>query len=137
MSKFIKKISAIFMVTMMLTMMAAPVLAADQAEDAQVAVTETKENAVSVEETAATATDENSADGSASSKAIGASLCVGLVAAAGAVGMGMAISKAVEGIARQPEAEGKIRTSLMLGLVFIETAIIYALIIAILIIFVL
>ena len=51
--------------------------------------------------------------------------------------MGMAISKSAEGISRQPEAEGKIRTSLMLGLVFVETAIIYALIIAVLIIFVL
>ena len=51
--------------------------------------------------------------------------------------MGIAIAKASEGISRQPEADGKIRTSLMLGLVFIETAIIYALIIAILIIFVL
>lgn len=38
---------------------------------------------------------------------------------------------------RQPEAEGKIRTTLMLGLVFIETAIIYALLVVILIIFVL
>jgi F-type H+-transporting ATPase subunit c len=72
-----------------------------------------------------------------SAKAIGAALAVGLAAAAGAIGMGMAISKASESIARQPEAEGKIRTSLMLGLVFIETAIIYALIIGILIIFVL
>ena len=60
-----------------------------------------------------------------------------IAAAAGAVGMGLAIAKSAEGISRQPEAEGKIRTSLMLGLVFIETAIIYALIIAILIIFVL
>ena len=51
--------------------------------------------------------------------------------------MGIAISKAVDGISRQPEADGKIRSSLMLGLVFIETAIIYALIVAILIIFVL
>ena len=41
------------------------------------------------------------------------------------------------GIARQPEAESKIRTTLMLGLVFIETAIIYALLVVILIIFVL
>ena len=46
-------------------------------------------------------------------------------------------SKSNESIARQPEAAGNIRTSLMLGLVFIETAIIYALIVAILIIFVL
>ena len=42
-----------------------------------------------------------------------------------------------EGIARQPEAEGKIRTTMMLGLVFLETAIIYALLVVILIIFVL
>ena len=54
-----------------------------------------------------------------------------------AFGMGMAVSKSAEGIARQPEAEGKIRTTLMLGLVFIETAIIYALLVVILIIFVL
>ena len=49
-----------------------------------------------------------------------------------AFGMGMAVSKSAEGIARQPEAEGKIRTTLMLGLVFIETAIIYALLVVIL-----
>ena len=69
-------------------------------------------------------------------KAKGAAIAVGLAAAAGAVGMGIAVGKSVEGIERQPEAEGKIRTTLMLGLVFIETAIIYALIVAILIIFV-
>ena len=45
--------------------------------------------------------------------------------------------QAAESIGRQPEAEGKIRTTLMLGLVFIETAIIYALLVVILIIFVL
>ena len=55
----------------------------------------------------------------------------------GALGMGIAIAKSNESIARQPEAEGKIRTSMMLGLVFIETAIIYALVVAILVIFVL
>ena len=41
-----------------------------------------------------------------------------------------------EAISRQPEAEGKIRSTFMLGLVFIETAIIYALLVVILIIFV-
>ncbi|MGM9644805.1 MAG: ATP F0F1 synthase subunit C [Eubacteriales bacterium] len=66
-----------------------------------------------------------------------AALVVGLAAAMGAIAMGFAIAKSVEGISRQPEAESKIRTALMLGLVFIETAIIYALIIAVLIIFVL
>ena len=54
-----------------------------------------------------------------------------------AIGMGLAVAKSAEGISRQPEAEGKIRTTLMLGLVFIETAIIYALLAVILIIFVL
>ena len=43
----------------------------------------------------------------------------------------------VEGISRQPEVENKIRTTFMLGIVFIETAIIYALLVVILIIFVL
>lgn len=77
------------------------------------------------------------ADNTTGLKAIAAAITVGLAAAAGAIGMGLAIAKSVEGISRQPEAEGKIRTSLMLGLVFVETAIIYALIIAVLIIFVL
>ena len=58
-------------------------------------------------------------------------------AAAGAIGMGMAIAKSAEGISRQPEAEGKIRTTMMLGLVFLETVVIYALLTVILIIFVL
>lgn len=79
-------------------------------------------------------TEDNNETGD---KALAAAICVGLAAAAGALAMGWAIAKSSEGISRQPEAEGKIRTSLMLGLVFIETAIIYALIVAILIIFVL
>ena len=78
------------------------------------------------------------ADATASSgKAMAAGIAIGLAAAGGAVGMGLAIAKSVDGISRQPEAEGKIRTTLMLGLVFVETAIIYALVVAILIIFVL
>ena len=70
-------------------------------------------------------------------EAIAAAIVVGLAAGAGAIGMGMAIAKSADGISRQPEAEGKIRTLLMLGLVFIETVVIYALIVAILVIFVL
>lgn len=95
------------------------------------AVDEEATEAKTVEETAETA------DNSKGTKALSAALVVGLAAATGAVAMGFAIAKSVEGISRQPEAEGKIRTALMLGLVFIETAIIYALIIAVLIIFVL
>ena len=77
---------------------------------------------------------ENDAKGE---KAIAAAIVVGIASALGAVGMGIAIAKAAESMARQPEASGKINSAMMLGLVFIETLIIYALIVAILIIFVL
>ena len=70
-------------------------------------------------------------------KAIAVALAIGIAAGGGAIGMGLATAKSAEGISRQPEAEGKIRTMMMLGLVFIETAIIYALLVVILIIFVL
>lgn len=88
-------------------------------------------------ETAEEAPAADAEESAIGDKAIGAGIAVGLAAAAGAIGMGIAVAKTSEATARQPEAEGKIRSSLMLGLVFIETAIIYALIVAILIIFVL
>lgn len=72
-----------------------------------------------------------------SDKAKSAAFVVGISSACAAIAMGMAISKSTESISRQPEAEGPIRTALMLGLVFIETVVIYALIVAILVIFVL
>jgi len=77
------------------------------------------------------------ADNSIGVKAIAAGLAVGIAAAGGAIAMGLTTAKTAESIARQPEADGKIRTAMMLGLVFIETAIIYALLVVILIIFVL
>ncbi len=70
-------------------------------------------------------------------KAIASGIAIGLAACGGGIGMGIIGGKAAEGISRQPEADGKIRTNFMLGLVFIETAIIYALLVVILIIFVL
>lgn len=76
-------------------------------------------------------------DNASAAKAIAAGVAVSLAASAGAIGMAIAIGKSAESIARQPEAAGKINSAMMLGLVFIETAIIYALIVAILIIFVL
>ena len=70
-------------------------------------------------------------------KAIAAAIAIGLASCGGAIGMGIFGAKTSEGISRQPEADGKIRTSFMLGLVFIETVVIYALLVVILIIFVL
>ena len=68
--------------------------------------------------------------------ALGAGIAA-LTGIGGGIGIGIATGKATEAISRQPEAADKIRTNMMLGLVFIETAIIYALVVAILIIFVL
>ena len=96
----------------------------------------TKEAAEAVSVSQETA--ETQANGNVKSfKAIGAAIVIALPAGLGALAMGMGISKSADSIARQPEATGDIRTNLMLGLVFVETAIIYALIVAILIIFVL
>ena len=78
-------------------------------------------------------TAETAADSVTGTKAMASAIAT----AAGAIGMGMAIAKSAEGISRQPEAEGKIRTTMMLGLVFLETVVIYALLTVILIIFVL
>lgn len=119
----IRKILAIIFALLMLLALALPVFA--------------MENEAPAADEASSAAEEESGDKSASAKAIAAAVCVGIVATAGAVSMAMAISKTNDGISRQPEAAGSLRTSLMLGLVFIETAIIYALIVAILIIFVL
>ncbi len=82
-------------------------------------------------------TEEKSAISETGIKGIAAAVTICIGAATGAIAMGVAISKSSESMARQPEAADKIRGSLLLGLVFIETAIIYALVVAIMIIFVL
>ncbi len=70
-------------------------------------------------------------------KALAAALAIAIPAAVGALAMGIGVAKSVEGISRQPEASGKIQSLWMLGMVFIETAVIYALVVTIMIIFVL
>ncbi|CAI9770333.1 unnamed protein product [Fraxinus pennsylvanica] len=58
---------------------------------------------------------------------IAAGLAVGLASIGPGVGQGTAAGQAVEGIARQPEAEGKIRGTLLLSLAFMEALTIYGL----------
>jgi len=70
-----------------------------------------------------------------SMRALGAAIAV-LVGIGAAIGIGNATGKAVEGIARQPEASGKITTALMLGAAFAEATAIYGLLVSILLIFV-
>ena len=51
------------------------------------------------------------------------------------IGIGIATGKAVEGIARQPEAAGDIRTTLILGCALAEATAVYGLVASILVIF--
>lgn len=68
--------------------------------------------------------------------AIGAGLA--MVAGLGVgIGQGIAAGKAAEAVGRNPEAEGKIRMMMIVGIALTETSVIYSLIIAILLIFVL
>lgn len=63
----------------------------------------------------------------------------GLTALAGlgvGIGQGYAAGKAVEAVGRNPEAEKKIRSTMIIGIALTETAAIYALIVAILLVFV-
>lgn len=53
-----------------------------------------------------------------------------------ALGQGNAAGKAVESIARQPETKGDITSTLFIGLAMMETSVIFALIIAIILVFV-
>ena len=65
--------------------------------------------------------------------AIGAGIAV-LTGIGAGIGIGMATSKAVEAIARQPEAETKISKSLLLGCALAEATAIYGFVIGLLIV---
>lgn len=71
----------------------------------------------------------------AAASVIGAGLAVGLAAIGSGVGQGTAAGYAVEGIARQPEAEGKIRGALLLSFAFMESLTIYGLVVALVVLF--
>lgn len=62
--------------------------------------------------------------------AIGAALAICISTFGPGLGQGIAAGKALEGIARQPEAAGEIRTSMILALAFMEALTIYGLLIA-------
>ena len=67
--------------------------------------------------------------------AIGAGICMGFGAIGPGIGEGIAVSKALEGMARQPEATGTLRTNMILGCAIAETTGIYSLLIAFLLMF--
>ncbi|HYA40094.1 MAG TPA: ATP synthase F0 subunit C [Syntrophobacteraceae bacterium] len=83
------------------------------------------------------------ADGDAKSSAalffayttLGAGLAIGIAAQGCGIGQGIAVRGAVEGIARNPEASGKVTVNMLIGLAMIESLTIYALVIALILIY--
>lgn len=62
--------------------------------------------------------------------AIGAGLAIGLAGIGSGIGMGIAAGHALEGIARQPDAEPLIVRNMLLSLAFMEAVAIYGLVVA-------
>jgi F-type H+-transporting ATPase subunit c len=61
---------------------------------------------------------------------IGAGLAIGIAAFGGALGQGKAAQAALDGIARNPAAQGKLFVPMIIGLALIESLVIYAFVIA-------
>src|SRR5512147_977211 len=60
---------------------------------------------------------------------------IGIAALGTGIGMGLGIGRAVEGIARNPEASGKIMTTMIVGLALIESLAIYTLVVVLILLY--
>ena len=60
---------------------------------------------------------------------------IGIAAFGTGIGQGLAVKSSVEGIARNPEASGKITVTMLIGLAMIESLAIYALVVALIILY--
>ena len=76
------------------------------------------------------------ADGLMIAKAYATALGMGLASGLCGIAQGMGLKGACEGIARNPEAGGQLSTTLILGLAFIESLAIYALVVNLILLFV-
>jgi F-type H+-transporting ATPase subunit c len=68
--------------------------------------------------------------------ALACGIAIGAAAFGTGIGQGLGLKGATEGIARNPGASGKITTTLIIGLAMIESLAIYALVVALIILFV-
>ena len=66
---------------------------------------------------------------------IASGIGVGVAAGGCGIGMGLVISSALQGIARQPELQGKLQINMFIGFALIEAQVLYALFLAIIFIF--
>lgn len=64
---------------------------------------------------------------------LAAAIAIGVAAFGGALGQGRVAAAALEGIARNPNASGKLTTPMILGLALIESLVLYAFVIAFLV----
>lgn len=64
-----------------------------------------------------------------------AALGMGIAAIGTGIGMGLGIGRACEGIARNPEASGKITVTMIIGLALIESLAIYALVVVLILLY--
>ena len=67
--------------------------------------------------------------------ALACGIGIGMAALGTGIGMGNAINGALQGTARNPEAGGKIMTTMIIGLALIESLCIYALVICFILVF--
>lgn len=63
--------------------------------------------------------------------AAAAGFAIGIAALGGTISQGRAVSAAVEGISRNPGAASKIQTAMILGVAMIESLVLFALVIAV------
>ncbi len=87
------------------------------------------------EEAAAEGVKSDGMMGYFSMAVIGSGLAIGLAALGTGIGQGIGLSKAAEGVARNPSASGKITTTLIIGLAMIESLCIYALVVVLIVLF--
>lgn len=85
-------------------------------------------SALAIAETAAAATTGSNPAGTG--LALAAGLGIGIAAFGGALGQGKAAAAALEGIARNPGAAAKIQTPMIIALALVESLVIYAFVVA-------
>ncbi len=82
----------------------------------------------------AAATAASGSNGSGMAYAYAAAIAIGIAAFGGALGQGMGIFSALGSIGRNPSAANKITTPMIIGLAMIESLVIYALVIALMLV---
>ncbi|MFC2082969.1 ATP synthase F0 subunit C [Candidatus Bipolaricaulota bacterium] len=89
-----------------------------------------------LQEAQAVASGISGADIAMAAKYIAAGLCMGIGAIGPAIGEGIAAAHALDGMARQPEMQGALMRTMVLGQAITESTGIYSLLIAIVLLFV-